>query len=400
MHVYLYVAVLPFLVAAIAVALIQPYLVKIAHLKNIVDNPNARKLNKVPVPVLGGVGVFFGLMLSLSVTGYYLPSIGLKFELVIAMLIMLYTGVGDDILDLSPVLRFGMQIFVVGIMMFMGNVYINDFHGLWGVYKLPKIIAGALTVISAVGIINAINLIDGVDGLCSGYCIFASLMFGLCFFQMQDLAYCVLAFATFGALLPFMLHNVFGRRYKMFMGDGGSLVLGFICSLFVMRVIQSGYDVVTGSTISFTLAVMAVPVFDTLRVMTARILVGRSPFSPDKTHLHHMFINLGCSHAFTSLCVISLNALIVVLWYVCNLLGLSPEMQMYITIAAGLLVTSGLYYSVDYFKNHSPEKYSALQLFVDRYSLRRQGALLKVQRFLDRESSRFSADDDRGEDAV
>ena len=384
MHVYLYVAVLPFLVAAIAVLIIQPYLVKIAHLKNIVDNPNARKLNKVPVPVLGGVGVFFGLMLSLSATGYYLPSIGLKFELVIAMLIMLYTGVGDDILDLSPKLRFAMQIFVVGIMMFMGNVYINDFHGLWEVYKLPKIIAGALTLVSAVGIINAINLIDGVDGLCSGYCMFASLMFGICFFQMHDLPYCVLAFATLGALMPFMLHNVFGRRYKMFMGDGGSLVLGYICSLFVMRVIQSGYDVVTGSTISFTLAVMAVPVFDTLRVMTARIVNGRSPFSPDKTHLHHMFIALGCSHVITSVCVISLNALIVLLWYVCTLLDVAPETQMYVTIVAGLLATSGLYYTVEYIQKHHPSTYLALQAFVDRHSIRRTGILLSLQRLLDR----------------
>lgn len=383
MEVYLYVAILPVLVAMFAVAIIQPQLVRIALMKNIVDNPNARKLNKEPVPVLGGVSVFFGLMLSLCLAGYYLPGINIKFELIIAMMIMLYTGVGDDILDLSPTSRFAMQIFAVAVMMFMGHVYINDFHGLWGIHNLPKIVAGALTVVSAVGIINSINLIDGVDGLCSGYCMFAALMFGVCFIHMRDLVYTVLAFATIGALIPFMLHNVFGRRYKMFMGDGGSLVLGYICSLFVTRVIQSGNDVVDGSTISFTLAVMAIPVFDTLRVMTARILCGRSPFSADKTHLHHMFIALGFSHVITALNVVSLNAIIVCIWQICNMLGLAPEVQLYITILSGLMATSGLYYGVEYLRRNRPSTYEALQAFVSKHSIRRTGFLLKLQQWLD-----------------
>ena len=176
------------------------------------------------------------------------------------------------------------------------------------------------------------------------------------------------------------------------MGDGGSLVLGYICSLFVMRVIQSGYDVVTGSTISFTLAVLAVPVFDTLRVMTARIINGRSPFSPDKTHLHHMFIALGCSHAITSVCVISLNALIVLLWYVCTLLDVAPETQMYVTILAGLMVTTGLYYTVEYIQKRYPSTYLALQAFVDRHSIRRTGVLLSLQRLLDRGGDEVEAE--------
>ena len=152
-----YIVALPILVAAIAVTAIHPKLVQVATMKNIVDNPNARKLNKVPVPVLGGVGVFFGVMLSLSVAGYYIPQMSIPFELIIAMLIMLYTGVGDDILSLSPGLRFGMQIFTVCLMMFLGGIYIDDFHGLWGLYKLPHIFAFLLTLVSCVGIINSIN---------------------------------------------------------------------------------------------------------------------------------------------------------------------------------------------------------------------------------------------------
>ena len=375
---------LSFIVAAMAVFVVHPSLVKIAHLKSIVDNPDARKLNKVPVPVLGGVGVFFGIMFSLSVAGYYVEGMNIQFELIIAMLIMLYTGVGDDILQLSPRLRFALQIFVVCLMMFLGGIYIDDFHGLWGIGELPWYIAVTLTIFSCVGIINSINLIDGVDGLCSGYGVFASLAFAFCFLRMGDVSYAILAFAVAGAIFPFMLHNMFGERYKMFLGDGGSLVLGFICSLYVMRVIQSGYEVVSESTISLTLAVLAIPVFDTLRVMTARIIAKRSPFSPDKTHLHHMFIRLGYSHVITALNVIFLNGLVVLIWRLCKKLNLSGEVQLYVVIACGLLFTTGLYYTVEYLEKNKPQAYARLQQFAQRYTIHRVGVLLKIKNFLDR----------------
>ena len=375
---------LSFIVAAMAVFVVHPSLVKIAHLKSIVDNPDARKLNKVPVPVLGGVGVFFGIMFSLSVAGYYVEGMNIQFELIIAMLIMLYTGVGDDILQLSPRLRFALQIFVVCLMMFLGGIYIDDFHGLWGIGELPWYIAVTLTIFSCVGIINSINLIDGVDGLCSGYGVFASLAFAFCFLRMGDVSYAILAFAVAGAIFPFMLHNMFGERYKMFLGDGGSLVLGFICSLYVMRVIQSGNEVVSESTISLTLAVLAIPVFDTLRVMTARIVAKRSPFSPDKTHLHHMFIRLGYSHVITALNVIFLNGLVVLIWRLCKKLDLSGEMQLYVVIASGLLFTTGLYYTVEYLEKNKPQAYARLQQFAQRYTIHRVGVLLKIKNFLDK----------------
>ena len=375
---------LSFIVAAMSVFVVHPSLVKIAHMKSIVDNPDARKLNKEPVPVLGGVGVFFGIMFSLSVAGYYVEGMNIQFELIIAMLIMLYTGVGDDILQLSPRLRFALQIFVVCLMMFLGGIYIDDFHGLWGIGELPWYIAVTLTIFSCVGIINSINLIDGVDGLCSGYGVFASLAFAFCFLRMGDVSYAILAFAVAGAIFPFMLHNMFGERYKMFLGDGGSLVLGFICSLYVMRVIQSGNEVVSESTISLTLAVLAIPVFDTLRVMTARIIAKRSPFSPDKTHLHHMFIRLGYSHVITALNVIFLNGLVVLIWRLCKKLNLSGEVQLYVVIACGLLFTTGLYYTVEYLEKNKPQAYARLQQFAQRYTIHRVGVLLKIKNFLDR----------------
>lgn len=380
----LFSLLLPFVVAMMVVVVTQPSLVKIAQMKQIVDNPSARKLNKKPVPVLGGVAIFFGVIFSVGVAGYYVEGLDIEFEIIIAMLVMLYTGVGDDILQLSPSLRFALQIFTVGLMMFLGGIYIDNFHGLWGIYRLPWYVAVGLTTFSCVGIINAINLIDGVDGLCSGFGVFASLLFAVCFRRMGDISYVVLSLAVAGALIPFMLHNIFGKRYKMFLGDGGSLVLGFICSLYVMRIIQSGDEVVTGSTISFTLAVLAVPVFDTIRVMAARIINRRSPFSADKTHLHHMFIDLGFSHVATSVVIILLDALVVMVWHMCNVWNLSPEHQLYVTITAGVWVTSGLYYGIDYIKRQHEVLYDELQKNVKRYKLQNTGFLIKLRDVLDK----------------
>ena len=161
------------LIAVLGVCWIHPRLVAIALDKNIVDNPDARKLQRKPVPVLGGIAVFFGTVIGLGCAGIACDCSDL-FIVVVAMMIMLYTGTLDDILDLSPALRFLVEIGTVLLLVFVGGYTLDDFHGLWGLGQIPREVAIPLTVFAAVGIINAINLIDGVDGLSSGYCIMAS----------------------------------------------------------------------------------------------------------------------------------------------------------------------------------------------------------------------------------
>lgn len=305
---FCYTIIIPFFIALLLVGWIHPRLVKIALLKNIVDNPDARKLQRTPVPVLGGVAVFFGVVIAIGCMSSVVDCSGLP-VVIMAMMAMLYTGTMDDILSLSPGLRFVIEIVVVLLLIFVGGYCIDDFHGLWNIGRFSYWYAVPLTVVAAVGIINAINLVDGVNGLSSGYCIMACLIFGTLFFLSGEESMTILAVVSVGALIPFFLHNVFGKTSKMFIGDGGTLVMGVVMSVFVIEILQNGsraaaYVDPNVGLVPFTLAVLSVPVFDTLRVMSTRILKGTSPFRPDKTHLHHMFIDLGCSHVATTLAIL------------------------------------------------------------------------------------------------
>ena len=151
-------------------------MVRIARLKDIVDVPNARKLQRTPIPILGGICVFLGGITGIGVSSLFEADADML-VVVMAMTVMLYTGTIDDILGLSPHVRLVIEILTVLCLAGIGGYLLNDFHGLWGLNAIPTGVAVPLTLFAAVGIINAINLIDGVDGLSSGYCIMACVMF-------------------------------------------------------------------------------------------------------------------------------------------------------------------------------------------------------------------------------
>lgn len=382
----LYIAA--FLISLLSVCWIHPRLVRIALDKNIVDNPNARKLQRKPVPVLGGIAVFFGSVIGLGCASLVCNCSEL-FIVVVAMMIMLYTGTLDDILDLSPGLRFLVEIFTVLLLVYVGGYSLNDFHGLWGIHQIPQYLAVPLTVVAAVGIINGINLIDGVDGLSSGYCILTSLFFGGMFWGVGDQVMTMLAVVAAGSLIPFFFHNLFGKSSKMFIGDGGTLVMGIVISVFVMRTLTHGtfceiYDPKNVGLIPFMLAVLAIPVFDTLRVMITRILKHKSPFHPDKTHLHHMFIRLGCSHAATTLAILLLNLFVVLCGWFSYLTGCSVDMQLYVVVLAALLITAGLYNFMEWHIRHKTKFIRLLRRIGYRTHLNRTGIFFWLQKKMDR----------------
>ena len=382
-----YTIIIPFFTALLLVGWIHPRLVKIALLKNIVDNPDARKLQRTPVPVLGGVAVFFGVVIAIGCMSSVVDCSGLP-VVIMAMMAMLYTGTMDDILSLSPGLRFVIEIVVVLLLIFVGGYCIDDFHGLWNIGRFSYWYAVPLTVVAAVGIINAINLVDGVNGLSSGYCIMACLIFGTLFFLAGEAPMTILAAVSVGALIPFFLHNVFGKTSKMFIGDGGTLVMGVVMSVFVIAILQNGSRVAAYvnpnvGLVPFTLAVLSVPVFDTLRVMSTRILKGTSPFRPDKTHLHHMFIDLGCSHVATTLAILGVNMFVVLCWWALEASGFSIVVQLYAVIAVSLLVTSGLYHFMQWHICRDTRFMRAMRRLGYKTHISRTGIFFWLQQVMD-----------------
>ncbi len=381
----IYIMLLSLLVAMLVVMVVHPFLTKIARHKHIVDNPNARKLNKEPVPILGGVGVVCGILFGMGVAGCCNLPQDMCAEIVIGLVVMLYTGVGDDILDLSPRQKVSLQIFVLCMMIFSAEIYVDNLHGVWGIDYLPYPLSMCLTLLAGVGIINAINLIDGVDGLCALYVMMASLFLGLFLLYIGDVVFAVMAFATLGALLPFALHNMYGTKYKMFLGDGGSLALGFIAAILALRTVQLGHEGMELNVVAFAFAVLSVPVCDTLRVMAVRLLHRQSPFMPDKRHLHHVFIALGFSHRATAFAVSALGAMIVMVWLLSAIGGTSVDKQLLFILIVATSLVWGLYYAMLYILRHNTVLATTLRRVVHRYSLRRKEIVRKLERVLNDE---------------
>lgn len=338
-------------VAFLVTTLVYPYVLQFARRHNMVDNPNARKLQRVPVPLMGGTTVFIGLFVAVVAACFFMWDVRLP-EILALLLVMYALGVWDDAKDVSPALRFAVEILVVWLIIIILGVEINDFHGLWGIRAVPDIISVPLSIVAGVGIMNAVNLIDGVDGYCSSFGMMACIVFGIVFYYAGDMVMFTIALISIGALLPFFFHNVFGKTSKMFLGDGGSLMLGTLLTLFTFSTLASDspcaqYSDDGISLVALCLAVLAVPVFDTLKVMIFRVARGQSPFHPDKTHLHHLFIELGYTHLATSAIIVATNAMIIVVLAVAWLLGASINLQVYIVILLALLVTWGFYFFME-----------------------------------------------------
>lgn len=386
--------------ALLAVRWIYFKILKLAKEKGLVDNPDARKLQKFPVPVLGGMAVFFGVTVGM-LTGcalYYtfnegIAGAGAEFshthliQVMLAMSVMLYTGSLDDILGLTPRTRFVIEILVILGIVFSSDACMDSLHGLWGVQGFSRWAAVPLTVFAGVGIINAVNMVDGVNGLSSGLCITCSALFGSLFLYVGDIPNAILAFTMVASLLPFFVHNVFGDKSRMFIGDGGTMIMGILMTWFVISIISgdSYSRLLDGNVcvVAMVLAFLSVPVADTLRVMTMRVLKGRSPFSPDKTHLHHAFVAIGVSHSITALSIVLINLTVVLVWYVSMKTGASLECQLYIVILVAALLVWGNYIFLEHESRSDSRKARWLRDFSIRTHLGRKEWWQRFTYFLD-----------------
>ncbi len=345
------IAILTFVAFFVSWVAFYPAL-RFAQKHDIVDLPNYRKLQRRPVPVLGGIPVALGVFVPLGIAAFFFQLDALWYALIV-MFALSVIGVLDDVFDIDAWMRFSIEMFLVWFLLWQTDMMIMDLHGLFGIHELSPYVGLPLSLFAGVGIINAINMIDGVDGYSSGYGIMANIFFATVFFYIGDDILGLFSLIAAASLLPFFVHNVFGSRSKMYIGDGGALLIGMVMvwDVFALLAPSSSTSVLEQNGIclvAMVLAALCIPVFDTLRVMVTRIYMGRLPFSPDRIHLHHIFIRLGFSHVGTSICIILLNMLIVLIWYLCS--GFSYTVQFVVVCALGLLFTWGIYYLMDFAK--------------------------------------------------
>ena len=383
------------LMALFAVRYAYFKILKIAKDKDLVDNPDARKLQKIPVPVMGGIAVFIGVVAGLF-AGIVLNSFFGQSDLyplmpiLLAMIIMLYTGAIDDIIGLTPRSRFIIEILTVLGIIYSSGSCIDSFHGLFGVNVFNWYVAVPLTVFAGVGIINAINMIDGVNGLSSGLCITCCILYGCIFFSVGDITNSMLAFIVAASLFPFLLHNVFGLRSRMFIGDAGTMVMGVLITWFTICIIRSDSIValnqkfLNANVIAVALAIFSVPVFDTLRVITMRILKRMSPFHPDKTHLHHVFVNVGYSHSITALLEIGINLIVFGTWLLAYFFEASINWQLYIVLISAMILVWGTYFFLSNQIKHHTDTLHKLTYYSISTHLGHKNWWIWLQMLLDR----------------
>lgn len=294
-----------------------PVIITISRLKNLMDIPGNRSSHDRKTPTLGGVAIFASVLIGYFITQGFWPSkdggniINLT---IVAIVILFFLGVKDDILVLSPAKKMVLQVASSALVIIGSNLRISNLFGIFNVYEISYGISIVLTIFIFIALINAMNLIDGIDGLAGGIGLIASSIFGVWFYINNYFALSFLSAALCGALIGFLRFN-FSKTKKIFMGDTGSLILGFLLTIFAIKYInlnqerdELGQALAYGSAPVIAVVVLIVPIFDTLRVFLIRILNKKSPFEGDRNHLHHILIDLGFSHlkASSLLCSVTI----------------------------------------------------------------------------------------------
>jgi UDP-N-acetylmuramyl pentapeptide phosphotransferase/UDP-N-acetylglucosamine-1-phosphate transferase len=308
----MYYSLIPgaFLLTLIMSRVIFPQIIQAAYKKKLFDEPDERKLHKVAVPRLGGFAFLPVFFFSLAFVN--------AFELIITtgpegnrifmqpdflfmfcgLVLLYFLGMKDDLTGVRYRSKFAVQ-FLAACLIPLSGLWINDLQGFLGIHLITPWIGIPFTILSIMFIMNAINLIDGIDGLAASLCILSLLVLGGVFLYYQAWEYALPAFVTIGLLIPFFYYNVFGKagETKIFMGDTGSLTLGYIIAFLAIRFVTTPPALPhTGGAIAIAFGPLAVPVFDVCRVMLVRARKGLHLFTADCNHIHHKFLTMGFSH--------------------------------------------------------------------------------------------------------
>lgn len=333
-----------------------PAILRVAEAKHLMDEPDERSTHSSNVPTLGGIGIYMSMVVVITIIGALLDT---KILLLIlgGMTFLFFLGLKDDLLILSPRKKFIGQLIVAFLLIIFTDTRIIGFSGLLGIDIMPYGFSVLFTLFVYLLIINGYNLIDGVDGLAGSLGLFSSACFAVVFMLMEDLSIATLAVGLIGALIPFLRLN-FSSRNKIFMGDTGSMLVGFLIAFFVVRFIGQTQleqiDLFEGYAPILALSIVFFPLLDTLRIFLVRLLIyKKSPFIADKNHLHHRFLQLGFSHGKTTLAIVVVNLAIVGLVFLGRNLEIHGQLGLLLIFGSLFYYAFFIYFWVKKFRYRS-----------------------------------------------
>jgi UDP-GlcNAc:undecaprenyl-phosphate GlcNAc-1-phosphate transferase len=289
--------------------LIIPIIKKIAIKVNLVDKPNYRKIHTTPVPLVGGISIAFSTLLIIIISGNLITLLTEFLPIITSGFVLLIVGVVDDKKDLNAKYKLIIQLLLAFIVALAG-IRITSLNGLFGVYQIAVWIQYLLTVIIITGVVNAFNLMDGVDGLVGELSLLGFSMFLLASIYFNDYYLGKISIVFIGSVIGFLKFNL--SKNKIFMGDSGSLFLGFILVTLGIKFMEKQSNTQNSYAYGFLLLVtfFSIPVLDSIRVYLGRIKKGNSPFTADKSHLHHLLLRAGLTHKKVSVAIVSFSMIL------------------------------------------------------------------------------------------
>lgn len=302
--------IISFIVSVIITITAIPVIINISKLKDLMAEIGNRSSHDELTPTLGGVAIFAATLISNFL--WKIPSESHEIHLAVSSLVILFfLGIKDDILILSPRKKFLIQIAASLLIITLGDLRITNLYGLFGYSSILYLPGVILTVFIFIVLTNAVNLIDGIDGLAGAFGLLTSICFAVLFYKLNMFAFVILAVSLSGSLLGFLRYN-FSVKNKIFMGDSGSLILGFLISFFSIKYITVNSSYAYNSKLEngaplLIMFILILPLFDTLRMFLIRLLSGKSPFKGDRKHLHHILLDRGLSHWNATIVLILLN---------------------------------------------------------------------------------------------
>lgn len=343
-----------FLTAFALTFLSLPSIIRIARKKHLVDEPGERASHQESTPSLGGIGIFAGVMVSILL---WTPvSVFSDLQYILGALVLIFLlGAKDDIDPIQPAKKLFGQLVAAGILVFAANVKLTSLYGIMGIDEISDLVAIPLSMFTIIVTINAFNLIDGINGLSGSIGLLIATVLGTWFFLTDNIALAIIAFALAGSCLAFLRFNI--TPAQIFMGDTGSLLLGLIGSILFIRFIESHNYLPTDSPYGFqsapavAIGIMILPLFDTLRVFVTRVAKGRSPLSPDRTHIHHLLLDSGLSHMQATGILILVNLAFILMVFLLQNMGSFYLMLVILFVATTL--SYSLYLSVQRKKRRS-----------------------------------------------